>query len=222
MKTKRLPLVTIFLLLLLFAVNVFPSDIILKHGSNIITIKIFNNSKMDIKSIRILPEINKLTEGISITKNSKQKLDVPAEKKSDLGIELNIAVEKNVKAGTYEIPLILQDKNKQAWNYKLQALVVDEVVKEYGIQQNYPNPFNPQTRIDYNLANEKEQETKLTVYNISGQKIRTLVNARQSSGTYSVIWDGKDDNGNTVTSGVYIYRISSGLFQEAKKMLYIK
>ncbi len=85
---------------------------------------------------------------------------------------------------------------------------------------NYPNPFNPTTTISYSLVNDAAVE--LSVYNARGQKIDTLVNGTQTAGTHNVVWNGTDDRGVTVTSGVYYYKIKSGKFTSTKKMILLK
>ncbi|MBN1997588.1 T9SS type A sorting domain-containing protein, partial [candidate division KSB1 bacterium] len=90
----------------------------------------------------------------------------------------------------------------------------------YQLQQNYPNPFNPETTIRYSLP--FAEFVTLTVYDILGKKIKTLVNENKAPGRYQVIWDGKDENGLKVASGVYVYRLSAGKFVQSFKMLLIK
>lgn len=93
------------------------------------------------------------------------------------------------------------------------------------LHQNYPNPFNPQTAIRYDLA--RNAEVTLSIYNIQGQKIRTLVaNEHQTSGSYSSVWNAKNDAGISVSSGIYIYVIKvveeNGLIVRSHKMNFIK
>jgi thermitase len=91
---------------------------------------------------------------------------------------------------------------------------------EFQLGQNYPNPFNPQTSIIYSLP--EDGHVKLIVYNIAGQKVKTLVDDHQSSGHKTVQWDGKDENGDPAASGIYLYRIDAGEFSEVKKMMLVK
>ena len=87
--------------------------------------------------------------------------------------------------------------------------------------QNYPNPFNPETTISYNLPNTGNVE--LSIYNVLGQKIRSLINARQISGDHHVSWDGLNDSEIQVSSGVYFYKLRTGSdFVEVKKMLLVQ
>ena len=97
---------------------------------------------------------------------------------------------------------------------------VMHIPKVYGLSQNYPNPFNPTTTIKYQLPEDTKVE--ITVYNILGQKVRTLVNEKKSAGYHSVIWDGKDDRNNTIGTGIYFYKISADNYSEIKKMLLMK
>jgi len=90
----------------------------------------------------------------------------------------------------------------------------------FSLDQNYPNPFNPSTTINYALP--KESNVKITVYNILGQPVRTLVNERQAASYQSIVWDGKNDKGMTVSSGTYIYIITAGDFVQTKKMNLLK
>jgi hypothetical protein len=91
---------------------------------------------------------------------------------------------------------------------------------EFDLSQNYPNPFNPTTKIEFTLA--KSGFVTLQIYDTLGRKVRTLVSEELSSGYKSVIWDGKNDDGDDVASGVYFYQLKVGDFSEPKKMLLLK
>jgi hypothetical protein len=91
---------------------------------------------------------------------------------------------------------------------------------EFGLRQNYPNPFNPVTTIQYALP--KASEVKIEIYNILGQRVRILVDEHQDPGYKMIHWDGKDDRGDEVSSGIYLYRIQAGDFVKCKKMTLLK
>jgi len=92
---------------------------------------------------------------------------------------------------------------------------------KFALLPNYPNPFNPETTIRYDL--QQRSEVKLQVFNLLGQEVRTLVNKElQAAGAQSVRWDGKNNSGITLPSGVYIYRISAGNFTASRKMVLMK
>ena len=94
------------------------------------------------------------------------------------------------------------------------------IVDTFQLNQNYPNPFNPSTTITYVLKNESD--VTLKVYNVLGQAVRTLVSERQTTGLKSLVWNGNNDGGNSVSGGVYIYRIEADDFVQSKKMVLIK
>jgi len=87
----------------------------------------------------------------------------------------------------------------------------------FRLSQNYPNPFNPVTTIVYRLA--KPSRVTLEIYNSLGQRVRMLVNETQTSGEHLVRWDGRDDAGQAVTSGMYVYRLKAGDFLESRPMI---
>jgi len=88
------------------------------------------------------------------------------------------------------------------------------------LQQNHPNPFNPETIIKYSLP--EATYVKLTIYNILGQKVITLVDEYQQAGAKEVFWDARDENGNEVGSGMYFYKIKTSKYSEAKKMILMR
>jgi len=94
------------------------------------------------------------------------------------------------------------------------------VLESFILSQNYPNPFNPETEIRFQLP--EARDVQLTIYNLKGQKIRTLVNAMKETGFHSVSWNGKDNVGNLVASGVYIYLLRAGGFVDAKKLTLLR
>lgn len=90
----------------------------------------------------------------------------------------------------------------------------------FSLEQNYPNPFNPDTQISYQLTTSGY--ISLNIYDLLGREIKTLVSKEQASGNYTVSWDGKDESGNIVPSGIYLYTLKAGSFTESKKMILMK
>jgi flagellar hook assembly protein FlgD len=90
----------------------------------------------------------------------------------------------------------------------------------FSLSQNYPNPFNPETVIRYALPEDCHVE--LTIHNILGQKVMTLVNESQSAGYKMSRWDGRDDKGNEIASGLYFYKIKTPKYSETKKMILLR
>jgi hypothetical protein len=90
----------------------------------------------------------------------------------------------------------------------------------YSLKQNYPNPFNPETNIEFALP--KEDQVSLVVFNLLGQQIRTLVDSKLPPGVHSVHWDGRNDQGAEVPSGVYFYRMYTPGFSQTNKMTMLR
>jgi len=98
--------------------------------------------------------------------------------------------------------------------------------KSFSLSQNYPNPFNPNTTIRFEIGvgggNQAAVNTTLKVYNILGQIVKTLVNEPKLPGIYYLTWDGKNEQGEKVSSGLYFYQLRSGNYNETKKMVLVK
>lgn len=115
--------------------------------------------------------------------------------------------------------------NREVFIFTSNPTSVEEPVKEtqvnnFHLNQNYPNPFNPETVIEYVLR--ENSQVNLSIYNILGQHIRTLVNEYQASGLKRVKWNGEDGDGKKASSGIYFYEIEAGDFSQTKKMLLLK
>jgi len=103
-------------------------------------------------------------------------------------------------------------------NYTFTVTAIDKTTKSapaFSLQQTSPNPFNPKTMINYQLS--MNSEVDLSIYNLQGQKVATLVSKKQAVGSYSVQWDA-----SAFTSGIYYYHLKAGDFEEVKKMILIK
>ena len=86
--------------------------------------------------------------------------------------------------------------------------------------RNFPNPFNPTTTISFSLINDSDVE--ISVYNIKGQKVKTLINKQMHKGKHSVIWAGINDSNKLVSSGIYLYSIKADNQESVKRMLLLK
>jgi hypothetical protein len=113
------------------------------------------------------------------------------------------------------------------------VLEVDErKLIEFLLQQNYPNPFNTSTLIPFRINSPQvnsslfivnsPMHTTLRIYNIQGALVKTLVDDKRINGEYEVIWDGKNEKGEVVASGIYFYKLKAGDFSETKKMILLR
>jgi flagellar hook assembly protein FlgD len=90
----------------------------------------------------------------------------------------------------------------------------------FEVSQNYPNPFNPSTTISYAIPQQSNVVVK--IYDMLGREVKTLVSAEQIPGVYDVVWNGDDNFGSKVATGIYIYRVVAGQFATVKKMVLLK
>ncbi len=136
----------------------------------------------------------------------------------------------STSGGSYEYRDETVAANRTYW-YKLREVSDDGLGAEYGpysvtyrvtnrLDQNVPNPFNPTTTIAYAIASDNQ--VSLTIYDVAGRKVRTLVNERQKADMYKLTWDGVNDAGSRVASGVYFYKLVAGKFTQTKKMVLLK
>ncbi len=113
-----------------------------------------------------------------------------------------------------------QGKNIQV-KKRIGTLEVSENLPQtYQVQPNFPNPFNPVTRIKYQLP--EASQVVAVVYNLAGQEVRTLENNYKAAGYYQLKWDGKNNDGQQVASGEYIFNLKANGYQKAMKMLFLK
>ncbi len=96
----------------------------------------------------------------------------------------------------------------------------DAVLQAFNLEQNYPNPFNPTTAIAFNLP--RRSHVRITLFNETGQLVRTLTDQAYPSGSFTLVWDARNDGGQTVPSGIYYYQMEAESFKEVKKLLLLK
>ena len=140
-------------------------------------------------------------------------------------------VDSDLPVGTYFIGVTIYDLDPggaDSTSYRLTisnptATAIDDepgVPAIFALAQNYPNPFNPETRIAYDLPTPAT--VQLDVFNMLGQKIRTLVAAEQPPGRHTVVWDGRDESGLSVATGVYVYRLATSSFETSRVMVLLR
>ena len=140
-----------------------------------------------------------------------------------LNFSINTA---NLDAGSYEGSLVVSDINHDVSDTVKITLDVllstknDPAPLSYSLYQNYPNPFNPETELMFSIA--KEEMVTLAIYDILGNRIKTVLQKRLNPGSHRYSWDGLNDNGNTVSAGMYFYKMNTPSFSETKKMLLLK
>ena len=94
------------------------------------------------------------------------------------------------------------------------------IPEKFNLKDAYPNPFNPTTQISYDLP--REEFVDLSIYDLTGRKVKSLVNENQSEGQKTIQWDATNDNGLSVSAGVYLYTIKAGEYTQTKKIVLLK
>jgi hypothetical protein len=113
------------------------------------------------------------------------------------------------------------DNKKLLGDFTSQAIMASAALPErYELLQNRPNPFNPETEIAYSLP--EETHVTIRIYNIAGQVVNTLIDEVRPAGKHAVTWNGTNESGSRVASGVYFYRMETSAFQKTVKMILVK
>lgn len=135
------------------------------------------------------------------------------------------AYPKSIKPGENQEPipkLILNPSSSLAITVQIDTTSAGPPPLPYGfwLDQNYPNPLNPSTLIKYSCG--KEVYVTIKIYNILGQEVTTLVSGKKSAGVHQIWWDGKNEQGKPLASGLYLYQIKAGPFVQSKKLLILR
>ena len=124
--------------------------------------------------------------------------------------------------GEYQIQSVLASdmNNRGIAPVVNQSALITSLPVAYELEQNYPNPFNPATEISFSLP--EQTHVNLEIYNVLGQRVITLVNEQMEAGAHEVTWDSKDNDGSSVASGIYLYRLNTDKFSQSRKMMLLK
>ena len=181
------------------------------------------------------PLLNELQEGVLINSHTLEDgstrvlavnmngglLNFSADGFITIPVTINAGRGERVKVDISGIQLIGQDGQNIPVQAKGDGSVALELIPmQYALYQNFPNPFNPVTEIQFDVPDLSTVE--LVVYNLMGQQVRRLVNGEIQAGYHRVVWDGLNDRGESVSTGVYIYSLTSPSFHNTKKMVLLK
>tara|TARA_Y100000590_G_scaffold435016_1_gene553945 strand:+ start:3923 stop:7948 length:4026 start_codon:yes stop_codon:yes gene_type:complete len=165
-----------------------------------------------VKEPGILKVITANLRGNTIERFDNTIINIPIEFKGQMRDNSRISMDEITLVGA----------NGYLVNYvaRISQTEVNMIPTSFALYQNYPNPFNPRTEIRFDLPQEGYVE--LAIFNLVGQKIRTLNSNSMTPGYHAIIWNGTNDIGSNVATGIYIYSLSSGAYHSTKKMLYLK
>ena len=219
MNTTRLFLCLCFLF---FVNGTFANElpvIELNDGANTIALTVVNQSGGDLSGMTVNVDKSKLPGWLSFQSVSNT-IDVRSGEKGQDKLYVKFIVAGAPFGVEADIPLILEDVMGNRWSHTATVRVTSNEPLTYALYDNFPNPFNPSTTIRYSLKDA--QHTKLTIYNALGQKIRTIVDEPRAAGIHTIQWNGRNDSGWQVSSGVYFYRIEAGKFVQTRKMMMVE
>ncbi|MBU8935037.1 MAG: T9SS type A sorting domain-containing protein [candidate division Zixibacteria bacterium] len=197
-----------------------------ENGQTIISIE----SPIDLRGLQIELDGTQYSEPISLVGDGLEVVSGVVAGTTRIGIlDLDgpAFVNKGASAlvrldGEYEITdALVSDMNHTTFAPSIIAAQKEaNLPMEFTLGQNYPNPFNPTTEIGFNLPNAGQ--VSLEIFNITGQKVRSLVDGYREAGVHTVTWDGTGNRGNKVSSGVYFYRLQADDFSDTRKMVLLK
>ena len=147
-------------------------------------------------------------------------IDVPRGTRVSEKLSLILTVTDAPPDAEAHVPFTLTDDKGASWDFSLPVLVNACVPVSNALYENFPNPFNPETTIHYSL--HENEYAKLVIYNSLGQVVRTLVDEPVTAGIHTVQWNGVNESGQKVSSGVYFYRLTAGSFAKTKRMMLVE
>lgn len=185
---------------------------------NSLTLTIENTSAVTAKNVTA--EVQSPPEWLEL-KSSKQMLkDIPA--KGSKEAEFEFSLKRSAPVGTKQkMTVVIKTSDGQLWTKEIAFTV--GAPKEFRLYDNFPNPFNPSTKIAFELP--VESRVKLVIYDALGREVWTLTDEEHPAGYIELTWDGRNDVGNAVSSGIYFYRISTSRLSSGntvKKMILLR
>jgi hypothetical protein len=143
-------------------------------------------------------------------------LDIPNKKVIQNIFSESITISESLGSG-YDVTVIAGDEQ---YVEDMIRQIFETIPDNFSLSQNYPNPFNPTTKIDFALP--RSADVSITIYNLMGQQVNVLMNSNLEYGYHTVIWNGLDQFGRPVSSGVYFSELRTRNFRQTKKMLLLK
>ena len=195
-------------------------QVTLSPGYSVVKINMQNAWSKAITDVSFKIDEDTVPNGINVDILS-QNIEV-LDQNSTQCITIGITISDTIELSNAVVPLIIQDGTGNIWNNSLSisSVVSNKPVLYNSLLHNYPNPFNPNTFLPFTL--QDTQHTNLSIYNVVGQKVKTLVNETLPAGTHVRQWDGTDETGSSVSSGVYLYRIQADSFVDTKRMIMLE
>nr|MBC8179611.1 T9SS type A sorting domain-containing protein [candidate division KSB1 bacterium] len=198
---------------------IYNNRLVLENGENVAGLQLsLNHSETSTSEVRASKKLAGFEMG-SVQKENRHNLvlySLSGSRMADLQEIINIKGGQNINVDE----VVACNAQGKPLSIEVIDMAHVEIPKKFVLCQNYPNPFNPITRIKYGLPNAAQ--VKISIYNLLGQYVRTLTEGMKESGYHEIIWDGKNEAGQLVSSGLYFYRIKANAFVETKKLLLVR
>ncbi|MHB9030265.1 MAG: FlgD immunoglobulin-like domain containing protein [Candidatus Latescibacterota bacterium] len=194
-------------------------QVVLQEGDNPVTVSFLNRWDADLSQLTVETEKGALPVWLTI-RNMNQSVAVPKGERGKEKLTLNFLVHGAQPGEASPAPIMVRDNRGHRWNFTVLARVTGEAASKNALYENYPNPFNPSTTVRFAL--KENRHASLVIYNMLGQKVKTLVDAPRAAGMHTVQWDGKNDKGQAVSSGTYFFRLTSGSFVQTRRMMLVE
>jgi hypothetical protein len=194
----------------------------LNPGENLVTLSLENAWNRTITGLDVTIESSALPSWLAF-EGTERPVDLAQGETAAGALALKFKATNPPSGITLTIPVTLSDTQGNCWKVSLTvASKATEGVPSYidALNENYPNPFNPTTTISFSL--KESRHATLFIYNALGQKVRTLADGPLTAGLHSLVWDGRDDSGRKVSSGMYVYTLRAGTFVKTRRMMMVE
>ncbi len=189
------------------------------EGENRIVLALDNRTGADLSAVSVFVDDSALPSWLTV-RSGDDAVSSPAEGADAGKLVIRITLTGAPPDAEVAIPLTFRDAGGGSWSHTLPIRAVEAKPVADALLGNYPNPFNPSTTIAYSLA--ESRPASITIHNTLGQTVRTLRDIPRSAGRHAVLWDGRDDSGRPVSSGVYYGVVRAGAFRQSIKMLFMQ
>ena len=187
--------------------------IYLDQGTNKITLTIRSISSRELGNTRVSVDSCRLPPWMSLEENLNNAITG-----TNAQVTVKLFVHDTSDNNEVLVPFSVYDDTGHSWTFNVLLKTRAGNSTETALINNFPNPFNPNTTICFSLKNDTR--IKIVIYNALGQKVRTLVNGPLNAGVHSVWWNGTDENGLTLASGVYFCHFTAGGIHQTMKMVF--
>jgi hypothetical protein len=191
------------------------NEIPFNSKGNSLALTVENTAAVTAKNVFV--EIQNPPSWLKLESPKMMLKDIPAKQSKDT--EFRFSVERSAPVGKEQkLPVMIRTSDGQTWTKEISLTV--GAPKEFHLYDNFPNPFNPTTKIAFELP--AALKVKLVIYDALGREIRTLTDEEHPAGYVELPWDGRNDGGMAVSSGVYFYRVVTAERNTVKKMMLMR